>query len=423
MHHPNINVYICSLLGIMRHASQLKDEQMSQPFHSIFLMGAIALCAACPAPVRSQGLPASLFLPELVLQREDIAAATRPVSLSKALWPRDVSKVTYTFNGEARTLNQFLTNAKVKSFMVLKNGKIVYEHHKFPSTAKTLHQSWSIGKQVLSTMVGIALDSGAIRSLDDPMDQYDARLAVNGFAGVTFKQALQMTSGVKYAEEADRLALFGDVITDAYTLGLGGQTLLEKTLDTALTRDFMPGSKYQYASITSEAIKMALEKAVGMPYVQYLATKLWQPMGMPDAAKVLVDRENTAFTFCCLYATTRSYAMLGQMYAQGGRFNGRQIVSADYVRKATTFAGDSSNWRAVDVPVKDGSQLRGFGYHWWPLEGPRADFTAAGVFGQSVHVLPKQNTVVVRTSKDFDNPDGSLTEAMILGRAIADYLD
>ena len=376
-----------------------------------------------PAMASAQGLPPSLFLPELVLQREAVAAASKPVTLLKAFAPKDITKVTYTFNGETRTFNQFLTNAKVKSFMVLKNGKVVYEFHKFPNTKRTTHQSWSIGKQMLSTMVGIALDSGAIRSINDRLDQYDPRLAVNGFAGVTFKQALQMTSGVKYDEEADRLALFGDLITDAYTLGLGGKTLLEKTVDAALTPAYTPGSKYEYASINSQAIQMALEKAVGMPYQKYLTTKLWQPMGMPDAAKILVDREDTAFTFCCLYATTRSYAMFGQMYAQGGRFNGRQIVSSDYVRKATTFAGDPTNWRATNVPRDDGSQVRGFGYHWWPLEGAREDFTASGVFGQSVHVLPKQQTVVVRMSSDFDGVEGSSYEATILGRAIADYLD
>jgi CubicO group peptidase (beta-lactamase class C family) len=351
---------------------------------------------------QAQALPPALFLPELVLQRENVAAATHPVTLQKAWLPKDVTKVTYGFNGQTRTFKQFMTDAKVKSFMVLKDGKVVYEYNKFPAVKSSVHQSWSISKQVLSTMVGIALDSGAIGSIDDRMDRYEPSLATNGFAGVTFKQALQMTSGIKYDEEADRFSLFLDVITDAYTLGLSGQTMNEKALSPVLTADYLPGSKYQYASITSEAIKLALEKAVGMPYQTYLTKKLWQPMGIPDAAKILVDRKNTAFTFCCLYATTRSYAMFGQMYA---------------------FAGDPSNWRAVDVPRKDGSQIRGFGYHWWPLEGPREDFMAAGVYGQSVHVLPKQNTVVVRISNDYDNVEGSATEATILGRAIADYFD
>lgn len=396
---------------------------MNMTFKPVAMLASLAASTVVSMVAQAQALPPALFLPELVLQREKVSTAAHPASLQKAWFPKDVTKVTYQFNGQSRTFNQFLSDAKVKSFMVLKDGKIVYEYNKFPFTKSSLHQSWSIGKQVLSTMVGIALDAGYIGSLDDRMDRYDPSLASNGFAGVTFKQALQMSSGIKYDEEADRFALFLDVITDAYTLGLSGQTLTEKTVDAVLAPDYTPGSKYQYASITSQAIQLALEKAVGMPYQTYLSKKLWQPMGVPDEAKILVDRNNKAFTFCCLYATTRSYAMFGQMYAQGGWFNGRQIVSSDYIHKATTFAGDPSNWRAVDVPRKDGSQIRGFGYHWWTLEGPREDFTAAGVYGQSVHILPKQNTVVVRMSNDYDNVEGSATEAVALGRAIADYLD
>ncbi|RZL09941.1 MAG: class C beta-lactamase-related serine hydrolase [Rubrivivax sp.] len=386
---------------------------------------AMTLAAALLTPLAAsaQALPPSLFLPEVVLPRKDIAASTQPVTLGKARSPRDITHVTYRFNGQTRRFDQFLSQAKVKSFMVLRHGQIVYEYHRFPNTRGTLHQSWSIGKQVLSTLVGIALDEGAIQSIDDRMDCYDPRLAGNGFAGVTFRQALQMSSGIKYDEEADRYALFFDVIGDFYSLGHSGQTLAEKTLDPAMTSAFAPGSAFQYASINSEAIRMALEQAVGMRYQDYLKTRLWQPMGMPDAAKILTDREKNAFAFCCLYATTRDYAMLGQLYAQSGWFNGRQILSRDYVRKATTFAGAPTNWRAVDVPRKDGSAIRGFGYHWWPLEGLREDFTAAGVYGQSIHVLPKQNTVVVRMSSDYDNVEGSSHEAVTLGRAIADFLD
>ncbi len=383
----------------------------------------LAALALAPMALQAQGLPPSLFLPELLLPQTEIKASSKPVLLAQADSPKDITQLSYEFEGRSRTFRQFMSEAKVKSFMVLKDGQIVHEYHRFPNSRTTRHQSWSISKQVLATMVGVALQDGAIKSIDDRMDQYEPRLATNGFAGVTFKQALQMSSGVKYNEEADRYSLFFDVFRNRYRFGKAGSTLTDKTLEAGLVPAFAPGSAYQYASINSEAIRMALEKAVGMRYQDYLSTRLWQPMGMPDEARNLTDREETAFTFCCLYATTTSYAMLGQLYAQGGWFNGRQIVPRDYVRKATTFAGDPSNWRASSVPRKDGSALRGFGYHWWPLEGDREDFVASGVFGQSIHVLPKQNTVIVRISSDHDNPEGSSYEAAILGRAIADHLD
>lgn len=393
---------------------------ISRNLHVLILMmvGLITSPAA-----NAQSLPPSLFLPELILPRDEIEASAQPVELKGAVSPKDISKLAYTFNGEKRTFDGFLSKSKVKSFLVLKDGRVIYEYHQFPNTPATLHQSWSISKQVLSALVGIAMKEGAIRSINDRMDKYDARLNKNGFSGVTFKQALQMSSGIKYAEESDRYSLFWDVISNYYSVGLGGHTLTEKALDTKLTRVYAPGSAYNYASINSEAIKMALEKAVGMKYQDYLKTRLWQPMGMPDEAKILVDREESAFVFCCLYATTRAYAMFGQMYAQSGWFNGRQIVPSDYVRNSTTFGGDASNWHAINVPRKDGSALRGFGYHWWPLEGEREDFLAAGVHGRSIHVLPKQKTVVVRISSDYENLEGSSHEAVILGRAIADYIE
>lgn len=321
-----------------------------------------------------------------------------------------------------KSLAQYQADAKVRALLVLKDGRIVHEYHRFPYSRGSLHQSWSIGKQVLSALIGIAIGEGAIRSVDDRMDAYEPALAVNGFAGVTFKQALQMSSGVAYDEEPDRFRLFMDVITHRYTFGASGAGLRGKTLDAALLPVYAPGSRYQYASINSQALAMALEKAVGMPYQRYLELRLWKPMRTPDRAKVLKDGEDRAFTLCCLYATAHSYAMFGQLYAQEGRLHGRQIVPADWVRKSTSFAGDPSNWHAV--PVKGNRLgLYGFGYHWWPLEGERGDFTALGVFGQAIHILPRQNTVIVRLSGDFATEGAHIEENVVMGRALADYLD
>lgn len=369
----------------------------------------------------AQSLPPALFLPEVVLPRVTVGTSPFPASLPSARPKASIEDFRYTYQGVTKSLNTYLDEAKVRALLVVKDGRIVHEYNRFPFTRHTQHQSWSMAKQVLSTLVGIAIDEGAIRSVDDRMDAYAPELALNGFAGVTFKQALQMTSGIKYSEEADRFKLFTDVITDFYTLGASGHSLREKTLDEAITQAYTPGSKFEYASITTQALSLALEKAVGMPYPQYLEARLWKPLRTADSAKVLVDRSREAFSLCCLYATTRSYAMYGMLYAQQGRIHGRQIVSSDWVRKSTTSAGDPSNWRAV-AHAGDNTGLYGFGYHWWTLDGPRGDFTALGVFGQAIHVLPKQGTVIVRISADYDTPGAHRVENVIMGRALADHL-
>ena len=378
------------------------------------LLGTVTVATA-------QSLPPSLFLPEAVLPRQTVEAAPYPVALPTGQPRAPISKFRYEFKGQTKSLDQYLSEAKVRALLVLKDGKIVHEFNRFPYHRRSLHQSWSIGKQVLSALVGVAIAEGAIGSVDDRMDAYDPSLALNGFAGVTFKQALQMSSGVAYDEEADRFKLFLDVITNFYTFGRQGQNLAQKTYDAALTSAYVPGSRYEYASINSQAISSALEKAVGMPYKDYLQRKLWQRMAMPDDAKVLVDREGQAFTFCCLYATTRSYAAFGLMYARGGALYGRQLVPQDWVRRSTRLDADTGNW--ANVP-RDGNEfgLYGFGYHWWPLAGERGDFSALGVFGQAIHVLPEQDVVIVRMSGDFDTPGAHAEENVFMGRALADYL-
>ena len=385
------------------------------------LLAGCALGLGLAQGVLAQGLPPALFLPEVVLPRATIDASKDGKTLPTASPRASIANFRYTHDGVSKSLVQYQNEAKVRALLVIKDGKIVHEYNRFPYHKGSLHQSWSIGKQVLSALIGIAIQEGAIRSVDDRMDRYAPELALNGFAGVTFKQALQMSSGVLYDEEAARFKLFMDVITDNITLGLSGQTVLEKTLAPELTPAFTPGSRYQYASINSQALSHALEKAVGMPYQRYLESRLWKPMGTADDAKVLQDRENKAFTFCCLYATTRSYAMFGMLYANGGQLNGKQIVPQAWIRKSTTFEGDPSNWRSV--PREGSTGLYGFGYHWWPLEGNRGDFSALGVFGQAIHVLPRQNTVIVRMSGDFETPGAHAEENVAMGRALADYLD
>jgi len=373
-------------------------------------------------PCQAQKLPPSLFLPELLLPRADIDVSADAQALPTNSPKAPISEFRYDHQGVTKSLSQYQKEANVRAMLVLKDGQIVYEYNRFPYSQSTLHQSWSISKQVLSALIGMAIADGAIRSVTDRMDAYAPELAVNGFAGVTFKQALQMSSGVLYNEEQDRFKLFMDTIKDNLTFGGAGHALKDKALDLALTQAYAPGSSYSYASINSQALSRALEKAVGMPYQRYLEVKLWKPLGTTDKAKILVDRRKEAFTFCCLYATTRSYAMFGLLFAQHGRLHDKQLVPAEWVLKSTTFSKDANNWHAVPRAGR-AMGLYGFGYHWWPLEGGRGDFSALGVFGQAIHVLPKQNTVVVRISGDFEEPGAHAEENAIMGRALADYLD
>lgn len=369
-------------------------------------------------------LPPQLFKPEWVLPTAPVSGpkANQPaprVALTAA--PRDLSALRYEWEGRQWSLEDFHARGSVKALLVLQDGKVVYEHHRWPNGPTTLHQSWSMMKQVLSALVGLAIQQGRIASVDDPMDRYAPALAANGFKGVTFKQALMMSAGVRYVEEVDRVALFMQVIANRFTGGLAGHTLDQKVTEPALSRAFEPGSKYEYASIVSQAIAMALEGAQGQPLHRILSRDIWAPLGMPDDARILTDAQGRDFALCCLYATARSYAVFGQWFLQEGAWRGQQLLNAQWVQDATR-ASEGKSWRSTQVPRKVKTQeLMGFGYHWWPLEGGRGDFIALGIQGQMIHVSPKQGVVVVRLSNDYvDGYHGE--EGVAMARAVADFL-
>lgn len=369
----------------------------------------------------AHAMPPQLFKPHWLLATERIAPASQGrVALPSA--PVDLSGVRYLRDGQLLSLADFQQRGHVKSMLVLHDGKVVYEHHRWPNGPQTRHQSWSVMKQVLSVLVGRAVQQGIIGSLDEPMDRHLPALAHNGFAGVSFRQALVMSAGVRYDEEVDRVSLFKSAMAHRYTFGLAGRSLAQHVADPALTRAFTPGSRYEYASIVSQAIGMALEAAAGTRMTRLIERDIWQAIGIPDEASLLVDGEDRGLTLCCLYATPRSYALFGWLMAQDGVWQGKRLLPEGWVARSAGFA-DPQAWRATAVPRPAKTQdLFGFAYHWWPIEGGRDEFTALGIHGQMVYVSPRDRLVVVRLSDDY--VEGAHNEEGIAAfRAIAAQLN
>lgn len=251
----------------------------------VVLWGALwsLTAASFPAWSLSLTLPSKLYKPEWILPQQDIDASTVPVTLPRMVSP--LSGLTYRFQNTARPLSEFMEIGKVRSLLVLHNGRVAFEQNEWPYDETSRQQSWSMMKGVLGLLVGIAIDEQSIASIDDPLERYAPALAQSAFAGVTFRQALIMSSGVGFVEEKDRVGVFVKAGLSRATGGWRGKSIREQVLDGALQRAQPPGKQYSYASINSQAISMALEAAVGQPLHRYLQDKLWQPLGMPDKAE------------------------------------------------------------------------------------------------------------------------------------------
>ena len=121
------------------------------------------------------------------------------VPLERAEKP--LTHASYTLNGHTWTLQDYLKRENVSGMLVLKDGKVAWKYLGNGNTDTTLWTSRSVGKSVVSTLVGIAIQQGKIHSLDDLITVYEPELKGTAWDGVTLRQLIQHTSGVDWNED------------------------------------------------------------------------------------------------------------------------------------------------------------------------------------------------------------------------------
>jgi len=336
-----------------------------------------------------------------------IASSSMPMTLTQA--PQSVS-VRYHYQGRDSSLDEFLQRSRTTGFLVLHKDHIIDERYFYGYSANDKATSFSVVKSFVATLVGIALEEGLIRSVDDPITDYVPSLLGSGFAGASIADVLQMSSGIAFSE------IYGDHSSDAYRifddmyLWLGSIS----GITASYPRATAPGQVFHYASINTQALGMLVREVSGQPISTYLQDKLWQPMGATSEASWMTDIYGEEVTFMGLNATLRDFARLGLLYLHEGRLNNQRIVSAEWVRRATT----------PDKPWLQPGEIDGdwgYQYQWWIPRDGHGDYSAIGIWGQFIYVNPEAELVIVKTSADADFKPHEF-EAITVYREIASML-
>jgi len=346
--------------------------------------GALAMTSASLAPALSPSAPAVAEAGAFDLVRP----SANPIRLRSD--PRKLS-VTYTFEGDEHTLEDFLTRTKTNGFVVLDGQKIVDERY-VEANRNTRFQSWSMAKSFTSAAIGIALQEGHIRSIDDQVTRYLPELRGSGYDGVSIRNLLRMSSGIAWDERSD--------IPKVQMAVKRGQSV--EKLAARQVRGWKPGSRFEYTSMNSFVLADIVSRATGTPYHRYVEKKIWQPAGMESTARIEKDSTGDSLGYCCYHATDRDFARFGLLYLRDGKAAGRQVVPSAWVKKSTT---PSASFNA------------GYGLHWWLGDGDEGDFMAAGFGGQYVYVSPKHGVVVVKSTVSTSAHDQR--EALVAFRAVA----
>jgi CubicO group peptidase (beta-lactamase class C family) len=291
----------------------------------------------------------------------------------------------------APELPAFLERSRTTSFLVLHQGNLAHESYYQGYDAESRATSFSVAKSFVSALVGIALQEGAISSLDDPVERYRPELGSGGFAGVTIRHLLQMSSGIAFSEHYDDPRSDFSLINRRVYAQLQPVDRVAASFEAAEP----PGQTFNYASINTHVLAMVLEAATGKSLAEYLSDKLWEPLGATAEASWVTDLYGQEIGFWGLNARPRDFARLGLLYLQEGMWDGVEVVPASWIEESTR----------ADRPFLQRGQIEGdwgYQYQWWLPRGDEDDFAAIGIWGQFIYVNRDRDLVVVKTSADPD---------------------
>lgn len=318
----------------------------------------------------------------------------------------------YTHDGKARSFAGFLEQSQTTGLIVLRDGVVVHEQYRLGADERSPFTSWSIAKSFVATLVGMALKDGSIRSLDDRVADYVPEYAGSAWENVRLRDLLRMASAIEFDERYDtQHSDIQRVLQRAYLLGTPVDDIVRGY--PAARQEEPPGSRFHYISINTQVLANVLRHATGRRLADDLQDRLWQPLGMESPASWSVDRDDTEIAYCCLNATLRDYARLGQLYLQQGIWQGRPLLPADWVAESTRR---TEPWLQPGVARPE----RGYGYHWWVPPQPKGEYFANGIWGQVVWVDESRRVVIARTAVDPDF-EARLSETLAFLRALSGW--
>lgn len=323
----------------------------------------------------------------------------------------------FNYKGEMVSTKTFLERSATTALVVLQGEAITHETYFLGTQADDRRISWSMAKSFLSAIFGIAVEQGQIKSLQDLVTDYAPSLKGSGYDGVTIKNVLQMSSGVKFDENYNDF--FSDINRMGRMLALGGSF---DEFSASLEKEREQGTFLHYVSIDTHVLGMVLRGATGESIVDYFNKHLWNKIHPEASTFYLTDETGEPMVLAGLNMRAKDFLKFGKLYRDDGRWNGEQVIPENWVHDSVT----------PDAPhlmpgKRDSSKMvLGYGYQWWLPVNADDEFMAIGVYDQFIYVNKKANIVIVKNSANIDftkNNYESALETTEFFRAIVKTLD
>lgn len=280
------------------------------------------------------------------------------------------------------------------SMLVFKDGQLLLEEYFNGQKPEEVHDLRSVTKSIRALLVGIAIDKGFIKSVDDSIEKYFGNIYSevdwSEKRKITIENLLTMSSGLdcndwdkKSKGQEDRVHKKKDWI--AYTLQL------------PLVNE--PGTVSNYCSMGTVLLAEIIKITSGMEMDEFAKKHLFDPMGITHQKWGHTSSKEVITSGKRLYLRSRDLAKMGLLVANQGNWKGNQLVSSNWIMEATTSKTKITN---LD-----------YGYLWWsiPLQSNGnilVSKTATGNGGQYIFVIPEEEIVVVFTGGAYNLPEDKL---------------
>ncbi len=272
------------------------------------------------------------------------------------------------------------------SFIMMRKGKIFAEGYWKPFHKERLHRMYSISKSFVSGAVGFLIDEGKLSLSDKIVDLLPEYLPKDKEVHPYIKE---MT-----VEHLLTMATCHKVTTYAFTR----ENWIDTFFDPPYEPDHKAGEFFRYDTSASYTLDVIVEKITGKPFLEYLKDKALRELGFSEDAWCVEAPEGFAWGGSGVECTTRDLLIYTMLFANDGKVNGKQYLSEEYVKAATSKQID--NYSGTLSAVSG----RGYGYQIWRARDNCFTFTGMG--GQLGLVIPDKDMIFVCTSDTQGDEDG-----------------
>ena len=314
--------------------------------------------------------------------------------------------------GDTISVMEALVQIDCNGYLLIKDGKIVFEYYANGFSPRMRHLTQSAGKSIAGTLAAALIHDGALDE-NKLVTDYIPEMRGSAYEGATLRHVLNMTAGVKYSEDYydPNSEVYKHEISHAWKPPQEGvPNELYDFLPTLKDKDREHGVSFEYCSAHTDVLAWIIERATGQKLNEILSDRLWAHLGAEMHAAYTVDDAGIACANGGFSVGLRDFGRFGQMILQNGFYNERQIVPAAVVE--SFFRGNhdkfmkSGKGQLLSKELPTFFTKGGYQNQWWVMDVDGADRTLAlGSFGNLLYIDRKHNVVMAQLATQRVNAD------------------